>query len=552
MKKIVLLLLLVSLSFSSLLWQLAADGAISSKPTVYQGMIIAASDDGNIYAIDPNLGTRRWKAVVGKEPNEVFVFDNAIITSTTAGKITRLDRDGKPVWVANLNVTSYNVSYVYGASANTKEIFVSANNGIYIIEKNGSVRTKLVSFNSSIVTAPAAGPDYVIYGTGNQLLKVRETGLVEWNAKLDEGSFWTSRPVIDSVTVYIGALDNKMHAYLITGGTELWQSRTRSWIMSTPLVKEGIVYFGSNDGGIYAAYSDSGTKRWDAQTPLAIQSDPEAGFIGGKEAIFIGGSDKSAYAIDRETGEIVWKGTTAGAVGSPLFYQNLVIFGSQDKNLYAYSTERACSITAPHEADVLGLKEVVVSGKYVSESGGASVWININGAGWEQSNTSNVDWVYYLNPKLKLNPGLNIISCKVVDASGEETGEAFTSVAVTHDPNIPLSNFVVTVSPAILEGDPFTIYVNDGDDGSPVDRFTLNVDGKNQTGNKNVTLKIPQPGSYKVTVRKIGFNDAAVTVNVNAKGVSPIFLVVGVILILIILWYVWTRFLGQRFTKPKK
>jgi outer membrane protein assembly factor BamB len=551
MKKTLILLFLVSLSFSSLLGQFSTNGEVTGKPIIYQGSVVVASDDGNIYALNPSTMALSWKSLIGKEPNEVFVFDNGVIASITSGKVVKVGPGGSLLWSLDLNTTEYNVSYIYGASANQKNIFVSANNGIYVLEKNGTVKGKIASFEDAIVTAPAAGADYVVYGKGNGLFKISETGQLRWTAALDEGSFWLSRPVLAGGVIYIGALDDKLHAYVDNTGFEVWSVKTRNWVASTPLVEGGMVYFGSNDGRVYAVDSGTGNVEWEAQTQLAVQTEPESGSMGGEPVIFIGGSDKSIYAISKESGEIVWKGSAAGGVGSPLFYLNSVIFGSQDRRVYSYSTERACSITEPLEADIVGLKELVVKGKYVSQAGGASVQININTAGWEETESTAVDWLYYLDPSEKLIPGLNRISCKVRDSSGEETGTMFTTVAINHDPNRPLSGLVVTVSPSIIEDEEFTVYVNDGDDGSPVERFTLVLNEDTYEGSGNVSLTISEPGTYEATAKKMGFKDETVNITVSSSGVSPLYLVGGILLIAVIVWFVWTRFLRQRFTKKK-
>ena len=62
----------------------------------------------------------------------------------------------------------------------------------------------------------------------------------------------------------------------------------------------------------------------------------------------------------------------------------------------------------------------------------------------------------------------------------------------------------------------------------------------------------PAAGSYQVKVSKVGFNDAIMNVNVNASGVNPLFLVVGVIIILIVIWQVWSRVLKQRFAPRRR
>ncbi|MEW6035073.1 MAG: PQQ-binding-like beta-propeller repeat protein [Candidatus Micrarchaeota archaeon] len=553
MKKALLLLLLASLSYSSLVWQFATDGPISYKPLIYQGAVVFASDDGNIYALDPTTGARRWSVPVGKTPAEPVMADNAIYVPLTSGKVVKLGPNGQVQWTADLTGYPYNITYLYGVSVTPKTVFVTASNGVYALDKNGSVRARFTNYTTdATLTAPASGADYVVFGKGRELIRMSETGQVQWKAALAEGNFWLSRPTIEGNVVYVGSLDDRMHAFVVTNGLELWNIRAKNWVAGTPLASGGTVYFGANDGNVYAVEGADGTLKWIAPTQLAVISQPEIGTMGGKEVVFAGGSDKNIYAISRDSGEVVWKGPAAGAVGSPLFYQNKVIVGAADGKVYAYSTERACSITFPLEADVVGLKELVVRGKYASETGGAKVLVQINEGQWQDAQTGDVDWTFIVNPKASLAPGLNTISCQVSDAGGSEEGPTYTSVAIAHDPNAPVSNLFVSVSPNIVEGKPFTIYVNDADDGSAVDRFNLSVADKFYQADKNYTLTIDQAGTYTATVRKIGFNDATVTVTVNAAGVNPFYVGGGVLLILIIVWQLWTRVFRQRFAARRK
>lgn len=546
MKQLLAVLLLVSVSFSSLLWDFTTDGEVSIKPVVYQNDIVVASNDGNVYALNSGTGAKRWQAAVDKEPIDLFIFDNALVVPTTSETLIKIGQGGKTSWEVDFNITDYNVSTIYGAAANANDIFVTADNGIYRVTKSGAV-DKILGFGAGeILSPPAAGTGFVIFGKGKNLIKLSDKGQVLWNASIDE-SFWLSKPVIDGSFVYVGALDNRMHAYSVSNGLSLWEVTARNWVLSTPEVSNNRVYFGSNDGTVYSV--EGGTVRWETETQLAVKTQPESGLIGGQQVIFVGGEDRNIYAISKENGDILWKGSAAGAVGSPLYYQNRVIFGSADSKVYAYSTERACSITNPLEGDVIGLKEVVVEGNYVSESGGATVWVTV-GQDWQEAETGETNWVYYIDPKQSFSSGLNSISCMVIDAGGQESGDKFTTVTINHNPNAPLSDLIVRVSPNIIMGKEFAVYVNDGDDGSPVERFSWKLDdGPENEGSGNFSLTIPDEGTYKITVSKIGFKDRTRTVQVNPSGMPIHYLVIGILLIVIIIWQVWSRFLGARFKR---
>ncbi|MFH0737238.1 MAG: PQQ-binding-like beta-propeller repeat protein [Candidatus Micrarchaeota archaeon] len=549
MKKALILLVLVSLSFASLIWEYSTDGSISAKPVVFQNAIVISSDDGKVYGLDPATGAKKWQTSVGKTPGQPIYADSALYVPISAGKVVKLGSNGAAQWTADLSAAQFNASYIFGISVSPKYVFATANNGVYAIEKNGTVKGRIMSLNESVLTPPASGQDFVIFGTGRNLYRLSESGAVAWKATIAEGSFWQSRPVIDGSVVYVGSLDDRMHAYVSTNGMELWEIRADGWVAGTPLVKDGVLYFGAHDGKVYSAEASTGALRWTAPTQMAVVSAPESGLMGGQDVIFVGSTDRNTYAISTSDGEVLWKGTSAGAAGAPLFYQNRVVFGSSDGQVHAYSTERACSITSPLEADTIGRKELVVGGNYVSEAGGAQVLVQVNGGDWTPADTSDVDWISYLDPSAKLVEGINVISCQVADSGGSEAGPTYTTVTVMHDPQSPLSDFKISVSPSIIEGKPFTVYVNDADDGSPVDRFGISFDGVSSQADKNYTTTIDQPGTYKVTVKKVGFNDALVDINVNQSGISPMQIGIGAAVILIVVWMLWTKVFKQRFAK---
>ncbi len=542
MKKLLLLFtLLVSLSFSSLVWQAGAGGDILTKPVVFGGNIIVGSLDGEVYALNPDTGTVSWRAAVGNDFVDFSVFDGGLIAATTKGEIARIKTDGSKQWETSLS--DFNITYLYGVDSNSKKVYVSASDGIYEVSKGGEA-LKLYDIEEGVtLTPPKAGEDYVIFGAGNKLIKIDEDGRKQWEKEIDNHNFWLSRPVVGDSSVFVGALDNQLHVYHLTGGYERWGYLTDGWILSTPFFDGSAVYFGSDDGNVYTVDANSGNLRWKAQLPLAVVSEPEKGSMGGVEAVFVGCTDGSIYALSADSGSVIWKGSAVGRVGSPLYYSKQIIFGSADGTVYAYSTERACSIESPKEGAYVGKKEVVIRGQSVSESGSQTVQVDINDFGW-MSTTTEADgsWQLIIDPSQELIEGLNIISCRVVDSAGEESGTSFTTVSIVRDSTLPLDSFVVAQSTDNpIEGTPLTIYVNSRSDGSPVDRFDLTIDGKSYSGDRNVSVTIPEAGSYTSTVSKIGYSDKTITINVQSAGIQIWQIAVGAVAVLLVVWIVYSR-----------
>ena len=531
-------LLLCTAAFSSQVWHENLNGEVTAKPFIFSNGLLVAASDGSVFLLNPLNGGSIWKATVNGVPLQPVNFQGRVAVATSNGKVALITDAG--VIERQVSLTAFNVSYIYGIDASPGKLFVATDKGIFYLGTGNTSATYLYK-SAGISSPPTVIGNSVLFGEGSELVKLDESGVVEW--RRDVGGIWKARPVVDGQTVYIGGLDNRLHALTLAGGLEKWFVETGGWVISTPMVKGGVVYFGSNDGGVYAVDQADGSLRWVTKTPLAIETTPEPGSLGGKDVIFVGSTANSIYAIELMNGSIIWKGSAQGWVSDPLYYQNKVMFGSRDKGVYSYSTERACSILTPSEGEIVGYKEVKVSGNAVSSGGSKSAYVRVNSGNWQPANLSDDSWAYYLNPATDLNTGINTIQCKVSDSMGEESG-TFSEVDIARDASVPLSSFVVTVSGSMLEGEPFTIYVNDGQDGSPVERFTASVEGKDYFGTDSVNITA-SAGSHTLAVKKMGYDDATAQVNVGSKGMSPIVLGAGALVVLFLVWLVFTKVLKK-------
>lgn len=544
MKKLLLVFaFLVSLSFSSLIWQ-TGTGAVITKPVIFNGNVVVGSIDGNVYSLNPANGAQVWKTAVGNDLMDFTLFDGGLVAATTDGNVVKIRTDGSKQWEASLS--GFNATYIYGIDSNSKNVYVSASNGIYSVSKGGAVSKVYVISEAVTLTRPFSGEGYIIFGYGNKLLKIEESGRRQWEREL-ENNFWLSAPVVGDTSVYIGALDNKLHAFHLTGGYERWSYLTDGWVLSTPMFDGSAVYFGSDDGYVYSVYAESGFLNWKTKLPLAVLSEPEKGSMGGMEAVYVGCTDGNIYALSTERGNTIWKGSASDKVGSPLYYNKHVIFGSADGFVYSYTTERACSIESPAEGEYVGKKEVVITGHSVSEAGSQTVQVDINGVGWQDAETeADGSWQLIIDPSQELAEGLNTLSCRVVDSLGEETGTSFTTVSIIRDSNIPLDDFIVKKSlDNPIEGVEFTLYVNSRSDGSPVDRFQADIDGRTYAGDRNVNITIAEAGSYQMTVSKIGYRDYNTTLNVQSAGIQLWQIAIGALAAVLLLWVIYNRFIKK-------
>ncbi len=538
---------LLSISFASLISQISFDGPISSKPLQYQNGLVVTMDNGKIAMIDQS-NIKKWQVQLDSTPTSTIINDNSVVVSTIAGRIYKIDNGGHVLWQTRLDTTQ-NATKLFGISGNQKYIYASADNGLYIVDKDGSIRAKIMTYNATIATTPYTGDNFAIVGFDNTLARVSETGTVTWRAQLD-GKVWTSSPKSDGANIYIGALDSKVYSFSIQNGNKNWEYDSTDWVLDSPAIADSTLYFADNNGQVFALDTTSGSQIWNTKVGLGTRTAIEIANVGGQGAILLSSDDKSIYAIERDNGQIIWKENLGSVPSTATYSNNKIAVGTSDGTLYYFSAERSCSINEPKDGTTVGSKEIEISGKDISESGGQQVQVKINDGDWSDAQTDSEDWLFVIDPKISFNSGINTISCKVNDNAGEETGDVYTTVSVNYDQSKTPSNLVVTTSANPIENVPFTVYVNDGDDGSPVNRFGIEINGQIKNGSKNTTLTLPA-GSYKAVVKKLGFYDSIVTINVASTGTSPVVILVIVIAVLAIVWALWTKVLKDKFASKK-
>ncbi|UCC91405.1 MAG: PQQ-like beta-propeller repeat protein [Candidatus Aenigmatarchaeota archaeon] len=134
-------------------------------------------------------------------------------------------------------------------------------------------------------------------------------------------------------TIFITSNDHNLYA-LSLEGKEKWRFTTGNYITSScPNIYGGRIFFGSYDGNFYCLDIKTGEEVWRFRTGQEDLGEHKALII--DEKIYFGAADCYFYCLDMN-GKVLWKFKTKGGIWSgPASYKNLVIFGSFDCNLYA-------------------------------------------------------------------------------------------------------------------------------------------------------------------------------------------------------------------------
>jgi outer membrane protein assembly factor BamB len=206
--------------------------------------------------------------------------------------------------------------------------------------------------------APAAHADWPVYGrdvfhSGRAEGKLDAPLAVAWKFAsrpyygLPQGSPPTvneGSPIVIGNTIYFASRD-RLYALDSSSGAMKWRypsgSEAASTMRSTPTYADGVLYVGANDGNLYALDAETGSQKWIFRTtgslrshPVVVKSSPnDPGMV------IFGSDDDNLYAISTTGDQVLWKYSDArGDIASALAYSaedGLVYFIGSDLMLHA-------------------------------------------------------------------------------------------------------------------------------------------------------------------------------------------------------------------------
>ena len=188
-------------------------------------------------------------------------------------------------------------------------------------------RWAALSLKTKYYDEKGAADKYPDFSVNEEYAFVKE----KWLIRTGVGIYGS--PAVDDGKLFVGDDQGTLSCYNLDDGTLLWTFRSDRRIVGTPAVASGVVVFGSADKNIYGLDAQNGRCLW-----TVTASEPVLGAVTIENGIaYIGSSDRIFRAIDIHTGNIRWTyQDVPGYVETrPLVEENRVIFGAWDNTLYA-------------------------------------------------------------------------------------------------------------------------------------------------------------------------------------------------------------------------
>jgi len=323
-----------------LLWSYKTEYEIKSSPIVGLGMVFIGSNDGFIYALDLNDGSKKWHFNTDDDVEAPpLLLDSTIYVGSLSGNFYALEAEnghlkwqyetggqihGSANWVKAAGglekwilVGSYdNLMYCFdaatgkvqwtfeteyfinGAPATDGEnvIFGGCDEIVYIISAATGIKTGEVVVGSYIAGSAALMANKAYIGHyGDKLICIDLTDqkiLWAYSNQKKGGAFFSS-PAVNKDYVIIGSRDRYVHCVKRESGENVWKFRARDDVDSSPVICGDRVLIGSNDGRLYILNLSDGIEKWSYEIGAAIVGCPAV--AGGK--IFVGAEDGNVYAF---------------------------------------------------------------------------------------------------------------------------------------------------------------------------------------------------------------------------------------------------------------
>ena len=146
-------------------------------------------------------------------------------------------------------------------------------------------------------------------------------------------------PLIDGENLYIGAGDGILRSYDLDFSNQQvtfnddWEYEVDGEIWSTPIIHDDILIITSLDHHVYALNKNTGELLWKAKTGGAVAATP----VIKEDTVFVGSFDGVFYAFDLNTGEEKWIFEKASNWywGSAVIDDQTIYIPSLDGKLYA-------------------------------------------------------------------------------------------------------------------------------------------------------------------------------------------------------------------------
>jgi outer membrane protein assembly factor BamB len=213
-------------------------------------------------------------------------------------------------------------------------------------ENVGHLRLRWNNATGIVIASPVLLNGVVYFGTeGGEFYALdARGGLLLWEITLGGDEVFPAPAVLDGI-VYVSSEDGLLALDAATG-TTLWKDDIGG--IDSPTVVDGVVYVASGDNTVYAVNANTGSLLWKFATGSFLNSSPAVA----NGVVYVGSADYNVYALNASDGSKLWNYTTGNEIqASPAVANGVVYISSGDRNLYALNAKTGSKMWSYGPAD---------------------------------------------------------------------------------------------------------------------------------------------------------------------------------------------------------
>ncbi len=347
------------------IYKFAAEDYLAGEPQVVDQQIYAASCSGSVYCFDANSNTPVWQIELGKELRSApTIIGNKLYVGSNDGLLVCLDSSsGQTNWSFQCDERELKSKQFFSgvAKAGDRLYLGASSRFLYCLSSNDGtliwkhqlgdwIRSKPLVMGGRIYVATLASELVALEDKGKEPHELWATQLGHHGITADlvgteNGILASGRDLIMySVSPRSGNIQWKRG--VVDGVFEEDRFFMADWcggLLGSPTVVEDVVYTGGPDGFVNAVDANSGREIWRFETGSSISLAPTVaedkvffGYLGANTEHYGFDNPGEYFAVDRLTGEPVWKSLDFGRVWVSAAYANgKLFFGNTDGQFFA-------------------------------------------------------------------------------------------------------------------------------------------------------------------------------------------------------------------------
>lgn len=301
-------------------WQTTLTAAVNVAPVVAGDLVIVATADGSIHAINAADGASIWRFESEAKiwDASLRVADGYVCAGRQGGEAFCLDaEDGKLLWTAVLGLEMQSRPALVNGRLYAPTTHVGTS-----LDNNYEGQAKLVALDA---TSGAILWETV---TDNYILRrptVADNLVIVGGTHLAEGEGGEHPPTL-------------IYAFDTTSGAEQWRYDSEDGLIRWLAADGDVVAFSGGSEIVHALSLASGEHLWDfgpsywMQFPTAVNN-----------TFFMGTGDERFHALDTATGNLLWETSidldSLNQIGRPLLKGDLILFNAVTGDIYALRQE---------------------------------------------------------------------------------------------------------------------------------------------------------------------------------------------------------------------